>query len=607
MWPRRPHQSRHKACSPDDLTCERDRRATRRERRSPPGSPGSAPRSSPRCRRSPWRPARSTSGRAFPTPTGRTRCSMLRSPAIRAGVNQYPPGPGDRRCCAQAIAEHQRRFYGLDVDPDSEVLVTAGATEALAGALLGMLDAGDEVVVFEPMYDSYQACIALAGAVAAPVVLRPRGPTVTTASTATSCAPRLTPHQARSCCQHPAQPHRQGVRPATSWPSIAELALEHDVIVVTDEVYEHLVFDGAEHVPIATLPGMARSHADDLVRRQDVQHDRLEDRLGLRPGGIRRRRPRPPSSSSPTSTGRRSSRRSPSGWDCPTSTSSISPPIWRPSATAFSRVSSPPASRPTGPRRPTSRPSTSGRCDPTATGSRSAGRCPSGCGVVAIPNQVFYANQRTRSTPGPVRVLQAARGDRRRRRAAGAALGVGARERAPAGRRAARHRVERPRCQLRPPGPTIARARRRRRGARAPDRDVLHRLWVRVAGIRVGEPRAARRRSSSPSRPRSTACGWAARARDPPRRTRRRPAAVELLRARRARWHPAPLPQDPSLLARRRGAPRAPGHRTGHRRRRGIPGLAVRVLRPALRRRVLATRARHRPVPRARQLAGEAT
>ena len=93
--------------------------------------------------------------------------------AIRGGVNQYPPGPG---CpvLREAIARHQQRFYGLDHDPDTEVLVTAGATEALAGALLGMLDAGDEVVVFEPMYDSYQACIALAGARAVPVLLQPR-------------------------------------------------------------------------------------------------------------------------------------------------------------------------------------------------------------------------------------------------------------------------------------------------------------------------------------------------------------------------------------------------------------------------------------------------
>ncbi len=92
--------------------------------------------------------------------------------AIRAGVNQYPPGPG-LPVLREAVARHQQRFYGLDHDPDTEVLVTAGATEALAGALLGILDDGDEVVVFEPMYDSYQACIALAGARAVPVLLRP--------------------------------------------------------------------------------------------------------------------------------------------------------------------------------------------------------------------------------------------------------------------------------------------------------------------------------------------------------------------------------------------------------------------------------------------------
>ena len=106
--------------------------------------------------------------------------------AINGGVNQYPPGPG-MAVLREAIAEHQQRFYGLNYDPDSEVLVTAGATEAFAGALLGLLDTGDEVVVFEPMYDSYQACIALAGAVAqaghaAPAELR--------ASTSTSSAPR---------------------------------------------------------------------------------------------------------------------------------------------------------------------------------------------------------------------------------------------------------------------------------------------------------------------------------------------------------------------------------------------------------------------------------
>ena len=111
-------------------------------------------------------------GQGFPDSDGPREVLDAAVEAIRSGVNQYPPGPGIP-ALRQAIARHQHRFYGLDLDPDGEVLVTAGATEALAGALLGMLDAGDEVVVFEPMYDSYQACIALADAIARPVVLRP--------------------------------------------------------------------------------------------------------------------------------------------------------------------------------------------------------------------------------------------------------------------------------------------------------------------------------------------------------------------------------------------------------------------------------------------------
>ena len=113
-------------------------------------------------------------GQGFPDTDGPDEVLDAAIEAIRSGQNQYPPGPGipDLR---RAIAEHQARFWGIEVDPAREVLVTAGATEALAGALLGMLDTGDEVVVFEPMYDSYQACIALAGAHAVPVLLAPGG------------------------------------------------------------------------------------------------------------------------------------------------------------------------------------------------------------------------------------------------------------------------------------------------------------------------------------------------------------------------------------------------------------------------------------------------
>src|SRR4029453_3686734 len=114
-------------------------------------------------------------GQGFPDTDGPREVLDAAVEAIRTGVNQYPPGPGIP-ALRQAIAEHQRRFYGLDVDPDAEVLVTArgpaaevvvraGAPGGLGGGLLGMPAAGDEVVVFEPMYDSYQACIALADAI----------------------------------------------------------------------------------------------------------------------------------------------------------------------------------------------------------------------------------------------------------------------------------------------------------------------------------------------------------------------------------------------------------------------------------------------------------
>ena len=99
-------------------------------------------------------------GQGFPDTDGPSEVLDTAVNAIRSGQNQYPPGIGVPEL-RHAVAEHQQRFWGLTFDPDTEVLVTAGATEALAGALLGTLEPGDEVVVFEPMYDSYQACITL--------------------------------------------------------------------------------------------------------------------------------------------------------------------------------------------------------------------------------------------------------------------------------------------------------------------------------------------------------------------------------------------------------------------------------------------------------------
>jgi N-succinyldiaminopimelate aminotransferase len=195
-------------------------------------------------------------GQGFPDTDGPSEVLEAAVEAIRSGVNQYPPGPG-MPVLRQAIADHQRRFYGLDVDPDAEVLVTAGATEALAGALLGMLDTGDEVVVFEPMYDSYQACIALAGAIARPVVLRPGvGPDGQYGFDADELAAAFSSRTKLVLLNTPHNPTGK-VFTRDELTCIAALAREHTAIVVTDEVYEHLVFSGSEHIPMATLPDMA--------------------------------------------------------------------------------------------------------------------------------------------------------------------------------------------------------------------------------------------------------------------------------------------------------------------------------------------------------------
>jgi len=192
-------------------------------------------------------------GQGFPDTDGPAEVLDAAVAAIRSGVNQYPPGLGDPDL-RQAIAEHHHRWYGLDIDPDTQVVVTAGATEALAGAMLGMLDAGDEVVLFEPMYDSYQAGIALAAATPVPVLLTP-GADGRWHFDADAFRAAMSDHTKLILLNTPHNPTGK-VFDREELELIAEVAIEHDVIVVTDEVYEHLVFDGSEHVPLATLPGM---------------------------------------------------------------------------------------------------------------------------------------------------------------------------------------------------------------------------------------------------------------------------------------------------------------------------------------------------------------
>ncbi|MDT0474304.1 pyridoxal phosphate-dependent aminotransferase [Streptomyces sp. DSM 41014] len=190
-------------------------------------------------------------GQGFPDTDGPESVREAAVRALRDGRgNQYPPGPGIPEL-RQAIADHQRRFYGLSIDPDTEVLVTAGATEAIAATMLALLEPGDEVIAFEPFYDSYAACIAMAGAKRVPLTLR-----------APSFRPdldelrsKITPRTRLLLLNTPHNPTGM-VLTADEQSAIAALAVEHDLLVVTDEVYEHLVFDGAAHVPIASLPGM---------------------------------------------------------------------------------------------------------------------------------------------------------------------------------------------------------------------------------------------------------------------------------------------------------------------------------------------------------------
>ncbi|MBA2945164.1 pyridoxal phosphate-dependent aminotransferase [Streptomyces himalayensis] len=206
-------------------------------------------------------------GQGFPDTDGPEEVREAAVRALRDGRgNQYPPGPGVPEL-RQAVAAHQQRRYGLSYDPDTEVLVTAGATEAIAASLLALLEPGDEVVALEPYYDSYAACIAMAGGTRVPVTLRPHeeapeGPDGDMDDAARSF--RLDLDELRDAVTDRTRvllintPHNPTgtVLTREELTAIAELAVERDLLVVTDEVYEHLVFDDAEHIPLATFPGM---------------------------------------------------------------------------------------------------------------------------------------------------------------------------------------------------------------------------------------------------------------------------------------------------------------------------------------------------------------
>ncbi len=194
-------------------------------------------------------------GQGFPDTDGPEEIREAAVRALRDGHgNQYPPGPGVPELRA-AIVDHQRRRYGLAFDPDTEVLVTAGATEAIAATLLALLEPGDEVIALEPYYDSYAACIAMAGAARVPVTLRPDPERARFRLDLDELRDAVTDRTRLLLINTPHNPTGT-VLTREELTAIAELAVERDLLVVTDEVYEHLVFGDAEHVPLATLPGM---------------------------------------------------------------------------------------------------------------------------------------------------------------------------------------------------------------------------------------------------------------------------------------------------------------------------------------------------------------
>lgn len=192
-------------------------------------------------------------GQGFPDEDGPPAMLKAAQEAIADGVNQYPPGTGIAPL-RHAIAAQRHRQYGIEYDPDTEVLVTVGATEAIASAVIGLIEPGSEVLLIEPFYDSYSPVVAMASArrVAVPLVPHGRG----FALDADALRRAVTPRTRALIVNSPHNPTGT-VLSAAELATIAEIAVAADLLVITDEVYEHLVFDGRQHVPLAGFDGMA--------------------------------------------------------------------------------------------------------------------------------------------------------------------------------------------------------------------------------------------------------------------------------------------------------------------------------------------------------------
>ncbi len=191
-------------------------------------------------------------GQGFPDEDGPAAMLDIAVDAVRNGANQYPPGPGIGEL-REAVAAQRLDRYGLAYDPATEVFVTVGATEGIAASVLALAEPGDEVIVFEPYYDSYAAVVALAGAVRRPVTLRPVEGRFTFDPDELRAA--VTPRTRLILVNSPHNPCGTVFTP-DELETIAAVCREHDLVAVTDEVYEYLTFDDAVHVPLATLDGM---------------------------------------------------------------------------------------------------------------------------------------------------------------------------------------------------------------------------------------------------------------------------------------------------------------------------------------------------------------
>jgi N-succinyldiaminopimelate aminotransferase len=192
-------------------------------------------------------------GQGFPDEDGPAPMLAVAQQAIADGVNQYPPGPGIP-ALRQAIAAQRKRHYGITYDPDTEVLVTVGGTEAIASAVIGLVEPGSDVLIIAPFYDSYSPVIAMAGCrrVAVPLAPDDHG----FAIDIDRLRAAITPHTRALILNSPHNPTGM-VASHDELTAIAALAIEHDLLVITDEVYEQLTFDGHQHRPLAGYPGMA--------------------------------------------------------------------------------------------------------------------------------------------------------------------------------------------------------------------------------------------------------------------------------------------------------------------------------------------------------------